>query len=364
VLLAIGVALAVLAYVASRIELNYYAISPGTAQPVGPLVTVPPHKGHPVQGQILLTDVLVGQINLLQLLPDWLSSDTQIVSSHELVSPGTSPSELTAQGYLEMQQSVDAARTAAFTRLGYTVTQHNAGAQVGAIMTKDPAASVLSVGDVITSVNGTPTPTECAFVSALHPLEPGTVAHLTVLPAGVTTQGTLAYGHVTHKEVTLAPAPKGLAASGCPGVTGPNKAVLGVSVATKVDYGYPFTVKVDTAGIGGPSAGLAMTLGIIDELSSGRLSHGVVAATGTIDFKQNVGPVGGVPQKTIAVERGGATVFMVPPLEFGDAKSKATPSLHVCKVSTLGQALGVLKQYGGTVPASLHPTPVAKGACT
>jgi PDZ domain-containing protein len=235
-------------------------------------------------------------------------------------------------------------------------------------LTTGPAASVLSVGDVITSVNGAATPTVCAFVAAVHPLEPGAVVHLTVQPATVTAQGTVAYGNSTQKQVTLAPAPKGLAPSGCPGVNGPNKAVLGVSFAspggTKVDFGYPFPVKVDTAGIGGPSAGLAMTLGIIDELSSGRLSHGVVAATGTIDLQEQVGPVGGVPQKTIAVERGGASLFMVPPLEFGDAKSKATPSLHVCKVSTLGQALGVLKQYGGNVPASLHPAPVAKGSCT
>ena len=65
---------------------------------------------------------------------------------------------------------------------------------------------------------------------------------------------------------------------------------------------------VHTQNIGGPSAGLAMTLGIIDKLSSGRLTgHRIIAATGTIDQNGNVGDVGGVAEKTIAVERAGAT---------------------------------------------------------
>jgi PDZ domain-containing protein len=106
-----------------------------------------------------------------------------------------------------------------------------------------------------------------------------------------------------------------------------------------------------------------MTLGIIDKLSGGRLAHGVVAATGTMDARQQVGPVGGVPQKTVAVERGGATLFMVPPLEYQDALSKATPSLRVCKVSTLGQALGDLEHFGGHVAPTLHPTPFNPRSC-
>ena len=76
-----------------------------------------------------------------------------------------------------------------------------------------------------------------------------------------------------------------------------------------------------TQDIGGPSAGLAMTLGIIDKLSSGRLTgNRIVAATGTIDQNGNVGDVGGVAEKTIAVERAGATVFFVPSVELQAAR--------------------------------------------
>ena len=48
-----------------------------------------------------------------------------------------------------------------------------------------------------------------------------------------------------------------------------------------------------------------------------------------MDQNGNVGDVGGVAEKTIAVEQAGATVFFVPPVEYKTAEAKATPQLHV-----------------------------------
>jgi len=56
-----------------------------------------------------------------------------------------------------------------------------------------------------------------------------------------------------------------------------------------------------------------------------------------------------VAQKTIAVERAGATVFFVPPQELAAARSTATPQLHVYAVSSLTQALRILQRLGGTM---------------
>ena len=58
---------------------------------------------------------------------------------------------------------------------------------------------------------------------------------------------------------------------------------MGVEIETRVKPVLPFPVSVDAAGIGGPSAGLAFTLAILDALSNGKLTGGHrVAATGTI----------------------------------------------------------------------------------
>jgi PDZ domain-containing protein len=103
-----------------------------------------------------------------------------------------------------------------------------------------------------------------------------------------------------------------------------------------------------------------MSLGIIDKLSSGKLTGGrVVAATGTIDQNGNVGDVGGVAEKTIAVERAGATVFFVPKVELKTAEAKASPQLHVYAVSNLDQVLRILKGLGGNVPTNPVPAQAA-----
>jgi PDZ domain-containing protein len=137
-------------------------------------------------------------------------------------------------------------------------------------------------------------------------------------------------------------------------------AYIGIDTETQQNWDFPVKVTVHTANIGGPSAGLSMTLGILDKLSSGHLTgNRVVAATGTIDPEGDVGDVGGVAEKTIAVERAGATVFFVPPEELSAARSEDVPSLHIYAVSSLDQALQILKSLGGQVPSNHLPAQAA-----
>jgi PDZ domain-containing secreted protein len=149
VVLVVVVVLALLVTASSRITLSEFVLSPGQAQPVGPLIKVA-GTARASKGHILLTDVFVTQVSLLALLPDRLNGDDQLVPADELVDPGISISELNAQGYLEMAQSQTAAKVAALRRLGYGVPEHNAGAVVEGILAGSPAASVLAVGQVIT----------------------------------------------------------------------------------------------------------------------------------------------------------------------------------------------------------------------
>ena len=67
---------------------------------------------------------------------------------------------------------------------------------------------------------------------------------------------------------------------------------------------------IDTDQIGGPSAGLAFTLALLDELTPGDLMGGVkVAATGTIGEDESVGAIGALAQKAVAVKAAGVKVF-------------------------------------------------------
>ncbi|MER7585576.1 S16 family serine protease [Kitasatospora sp. NPDC097691] len=117
-------------------------------------------------------------------------------------------------------------------------------------------------------------------------------------------------------------------------------------------------VKVDLGDIGGPSAGQMLALGIVDKLAGdgkgGDLTGGLnVAGTGTIDKDGTVGPVGGVPLKTQAAARDGATVFLLPRDECTDAKVNTPKSLRLVPVGTLDEAVSALNalKSGGSVPS-------------
>jgi PDZ domain-containing protein len=340
-------------------NVGYYALTPGDATPVAPFITVPAKLDHPLTGTILLTDVYETQLNALTYLQErYLSSVAQVYPASEIT--GSAPAnQYIDQGYLQMSQAQQDATAAALTYLGYTVRQKNAGALVIEIPAGSPATNVLKVSEVITAVNGTPTLTSCALVDALHGLAPGTRATLSVETSSISANGAFVTGPTVQRTMTLGTPPKGLVDTECGSSTKPT-AYLGVETEQQLAWEFPVKVSVEIPDVGGPSAGLAMTLGIIDKLSGGDLTgKRTVAATGTIDPQGDVGDVGGVAQKTIAVERAGATVFFVPPQEYAAAMSKDTPQLHVYAVSSLDQALRILKRLGGTLPAHHVPAQAA-----
>jgi PDZ domain-containing protein len=349
-ILIIGVA----GFILDHWNVNEYGITPGDATPVGQFIHVPAHLNHKVTGNILLTDVYLTQLNALTYLQErYLSSDAEVISSGDLLGPSTPANEYLAQGYLEMMQAQQAATAAALAHLGYSLKAKPAGALLYGIDPGSPASRSFQVAQIVIGVNYTLTPTACALVTALHGLQPGTSPLFKIEESTISQSGVFEPGKIVERKVRLGTPPKGLVEQGCGAGDAHPTAYLGIEPETQFNWNFPVNVQVHTADIGGPSAGLAMTLGIIDKLSSGDLTgHHIIAATGTIDPVGNVGDVGGVAEKTVAVERAGATVFFVPPQELAAARSKDTPQLHIYAVSTLDQALRILKRIGGKVPTS------------
>lgn len=119
------------------------------------------------------------------------------------------------------------------------------------------------------------------------------------------------------------------------------------------------SVTLKLSDVGGPSAGLLFTLGIIDKLdgngAGGDLTGGrTIAGTGTIDSDGKVGAVGGVALKTLAARRDGATVFLVPQDECSDAQAELPKGLRLIPVTDLKGAVSALKSLesgAGSVPS-------------
>ncbi|HVC13542.1 MAG TPA: PDZ domain-containing protein [Acidimicrobiales bacterium] len=351
--------LVVAGVVADHIDLGYYVLTPGVAQPVAPLVKVPAARAHRLHGGVYLTDVYITQVTALTYLYDKVRSDAQLLPAVQVLGPTTPPSQLLDQGYIEMAQSQSAAKAAALTRLGYKVGAHETGVVVFSVVAHSPASGELAVGQVITAVDGHETRNGCTFAQALASKRPGAAVHLTVERSHVTSKAQFAPGPTVHEAVRLGRWPSSVthpvSTPACPGTGWHGQGFLGVEAQTQQVFRFPFGVGVRTTSIGGPSAGLAMTLGIIDTLWDGNLTGGrTIAATGTIAPTGAVGEVGGVPEKTVAVQRAGATVFFVPAGQVATARSTASPSLEVYGVRSLAGVLRDLRHLGGSVPPT-HP---------
>jgi PDZ domain-containing protein len=253
-----------------------------------------------------------------------------------------------------MDQSQNDARYVALTRLGYQVEASDARLTVVQACKGVPAYGKLEVGDHVVAVDGTPVTTLSAVGSAVQAHAPGDDVTFTVERNGVQMQETIATGRISKDRTTCAPARAGQrGGDSAPRSREPGTACVGIVTQAFVDYRFPIDVRIDTARVGGPSAGLAFTLAIIDDLTPGSLTGGErVAVTGTISPDGKVGPVGGVEQKAITARTNGVQLMLVPKAEVRDAR-RGAGDVRVVGVDTIDEALAALQDAGG---AAVPPT--------
>ena len=334
---------------------NEYAITPGNATNVAPLVSVKGLGTDPHRDRIMLVDVYLQPLSELQYLFMHLQSHVEFVTADQLLEPGIPNSQLVSQGFLQMSDSQMAAKVAALRALGWKIPAIPSGAVVTGVVDNTPASRAgLRVGDEITAVGTTAVTSQCALVGALAKVPVGTKVELTLRPGTFSASGVLRRAGSIKVAVTTSRSPNAGATTGCAQFPHAGASWLGIAPEDGVSYALPGSISLNTANIGGPSAGLAMTLTLIDALSKGSLTGGhVIATTGTITPQGEVGDVGGVAEKTIAVENAGAHYFFVPQVEVATARSVANSSLHIYGVSTLSQVLADLRTLGGAVPVAI-----------
>lgn len=322
------------------ITVPYVAYVPGSALPAnGPHGAVTVSGQREGAGNIYLVTI-AEQSRVTEwdrLTASWLHKDWAILPT-KAVTGGLSTAQYNQENAQAMSDSQEYAKVAALRRLGYTVPERGDGALVIQVNTGEPATGKFQPGDVITEAGGKPVSVAADVGAAIRASGTGKQITFTVRRKSGTAD--------------IAVAPVACGATACPGDA--QRPVIGVGVQTdNQSFVFPKTVNLSiaTQGIGGPSAGLAFTLGAIDALTTHQLTGGhAVVATGTIDPTGAVGEVGGVTQKTITVYREGAKYFLVPVAEAPEArKAAAGHHLTIVPVSTLDQALSFLRTIGGNV---------------
>jgi PDZ domain-containing protein len=313
--------LAVVALALWVIPSNEYIFLPDRARAVAPIVDVAGGKDPKDGGGIYFVDIFVRKATLLERLWPGIREGAQLVPASAILAPGTTDAQRRQADRRAMTQSQEVAAAVALRAAGYKVTARPIGAVVQQVDPHAPASGVLEPGDVIVRVEGTPVRTTADLREVVGKRKPGD--RITLVVRRGDSQRSL--------DVRLRQDP-----------TRPGRAIIGVLIDQDADIDLPRRVKIDAGSIGGPSAGLAFALDVMEELGRD-VDHGnKVAATGAIELDGTVSPIGGVRQKTIGVRRSGIDVFLVPAGDNAAEARRYADGIRIIPVRNFQQALRAL----------------------
>ena len=287
------------------------------AHPVDPIVSVPDDAKTPSPGPIYFVDVRERQARLLERLVPFLRP----TGSSIVPAPPVSSTVEQQIGQQDMTESQKVAAVVALDHLGYKVHATSGGVTIVLVEKGAPAAKVLRTSDVIVAADGHKVTSVLALRAVLAKHRPGDVVQITFARAGK--RKTVAIKTVADPQDS-------------------KRALVGVSARDNLTVKLPVKIKIDAGGVGGPSAGLAFALDILQELGR-NVTHGhKVAATGEIALDGTVGPIGGVKQKTFGARKAGVDAFLVPAGENAQEARRYADGLRIIPVKNFPQALRAL----------------------
>ncbi|MGY1639433.1 PDZ domain-containing protein [Geodermatophilus sp. SYSU D00742] len=324
--LSVGVVLLVVfGVLGAAVPVPYVAQVPGpTFDTLGdidgePVIEIQGRERNDVEGQLTLTTVGVSRagLSLVEAVQGWFDDEVSVVPEESVYPAGRTEEETREANRQAFLSSEEAAEAAALGQLGYPVK-----VVVRGLSEDSPSDGLLEEGDAIDSVDGRPTPDAAALEEVLAAIPGGSAV----------TVGYTRLGEPGTATVTTRAAEDG------------GGSLLGVLIREHPSA--PFDVDIRVADVGGPSAGLMLSLGILDLVGDTDLTGGAkVAGSGTIDAEGNVGPIGGIQLKMVAAVDVGAELFLVPADNCADALAAPQPGLTTARVATLEDALDALADF-------------------
>jgi len=323
----------------SLVPLPYVVESPGpTYNTIGSVenkkvIQVSGHESFAAQGNLDLTTVYVsggpgGRVTGFELIQAFLDPSKAVYDEDQIFPKGTTKEESQKENALAMTSSQENATAAALGALKIPFQQK---LTVAGFTQGSPAEGKLKNGDVLLSIGGRPSTSMTAVRDAMAASNGNEVA--VQVQRGQ-----------EKPTVRLTP------------VKGDDGRYL-MGVGLQFSFDFPFKVQYQLDQVGGPSAGLMFTLGLIDSLTPGDLTGGKhIAGTGTITPDGQVGPIGGIAQKMHGARSSGAGLFLAPSANCDEVVGHIPDGLTVVKVSTVADARTAVETYakGGDLAALPH----------
>ena len=346
-----------------RSESMEFALVPADAEPVEPRMSITGVPTFDSTGQVYFVTITQPNISVV----DWFvarSNPAARLMSHRNKYGDQSQAQLIQAGQQQMRSAKDNAMYVALKAAGYPVEIKPGNVIIDYLLCLEPNAAgteclryspadeLLDPGDVLKKVNGVDITIIDDLPGALKDVKPGQKIDIEFERGGTEMSGQI--------ETILSPGED------------PPRTIIGFRPIDTTTVALPdgLDVAINTDSIGGPSAGLAFTLTLVDELTEGDLMGGKrVAVTGTIDVEGKVGAIGGLNSKASAVLQVGVKYFLVPTSQdqqgpndrIAAARKVVGDNVEIIPVATVEEALAALERIGGD-PVKLVNPPTAPDA--
>jgi len=300
---------------------DQYLEVPDEAHPLAGLVQVPDSQKKRDNGGIYYVDVIVKRASLLQASFGLFRPDgADLIPQEAFVPCGISYSQQIELESETMKVSQAKASAVALRALGYKIRARDTGVRVVAVDPSSNAHGVLEAGDVVVGANGREVHDRLDLFRVISRAKVGDVVRITVRRAGKLRA-------LRVRTIADRCSPQ-------------RRAIIGFIPFDAIDINLPFKIRFNLRDVGGPSAGLAFALEVLEQ--RGRdVDHGLkVAATGEIGLDGSVTRIGGIKQKTIGARQAGVDAFLVP-VDGDNAKEakRYADGLRIIPVKTFQQAL-------------------------
>jgi Lon-like protease len=297
---------------------------PDKAHSLNGLITVPGTGRSQDGGGVYYVDVVLQKASWLQSnFKQFRPEGADLIPQDAFVPTGLTYSQQLQVDAETMKVSQTKASVVALRALGLKFPAREGGVRVGAIDTDSRARGILEPRDVVVAADGHKVATSLDLFNVLAKHRPGYVVRLGVLRDG------------KRRDFRIRTISDSV---------NPKRALIGFAPIEVVNAKLPFPVRFDLGrDVGGPSAGLAFALEILEQ--RGRdVDHGLkIAATGEIQLDGTVTSIGGVKQKTIGARQSHADAFLVP-VDGDNAKEakRYAHGLRIIPVKNFQQALQAL----------------------
>ena len=310
---------ATLSVVAWNVELPYLAYSAGPVSDAADLVVAEGVELYPPDGELLMLTVVSQDVNIFEAIIAGVDPTIDLIRKQAVRREGESDEEYRNRS---LQQMDDSNFRSISVALGYLeIEMITTDIVINEIVEGVPANSVLQLGDSIKAINGLPVKEFADLAVLVEDAEIGDVLLMTVVRGE----------EVLDVDVVL------VEREDVPGL-----AMIGVSLGVLTES--PFPLRIESGDVGGPSAGMMHTIAIIDSLTPGELTNGlVIAGTGTIRIDGTVGPIGGIRQKVVGAGAAGATHILLPEANYESALTAESTSIEIVPIGSIEDAIKFLE---------------------